>query len=392
MRATLSYCIATIGLMGRDIEETGSTTSGIRMAGASLFERETYDPQELTFDHARKVFATACLAWDEGNLEAMGIFAHGSATGVGLLISDQCPYTMRAAVFDGVDKTKPIAGERFSGSVLDQLTQALAFVNAHNDAEPGWPGDAVREGLVNAVLHRDYALHGPTVVSLFDDRLEIVSMGALPGGMGYDDLTNGACNARNPILADLFEALGLSRNEGSGLSRVMSAYEGRERGAQVRLATSSFGLILPRGAEDAHPLRDAGTGDPERGIPGGIDTKRYAFVPGRRPVTHDPRLFLAGMRVIGVDPLAEAMGWPLQLPLAPAERVDLVPRGADETLEEATLHLLAAHGVPLSRDFIQQTFDLTKGRARALLNGMVEDGSIVRVGRSRATKYALAGA
>lgn len=372
---------------------------------ASAFERGSYDTQGLTFDYARKVFATASLTWDDATLANLGILHVGmeesgaSITGIGLLLSDQCPFAIRAAVFEGTDKTHALERRRFSGSVLSQLTEAIAFVNAHNDVEPGWPADAVREGLLNAVLHRDYELNGPIVLSLFADRMEIVSMGPLPGGMGYDDLTNCACDPRNPMLAALFERLGLTHNDGTGLSCVMSSYAGRDEGPQVRLASSSFGLILPRGEHQRARFRGRSAANSKNGesgandtrtADGGIDTKRYAFVPGRRTITHDPSLALAGTRIVGITPLADILPRPAQLPLAPAMPMSLGPVGAGETLEETTLHLLAQHGVPLTREYIQNTLELTKGQTRSLLNGMVDDGSIVRIGRSRATRYALA--
>ncbi|MFO7902511.1 MAG: ATP-binding protein [Planctomycetota bacterium] len=65
---------------------------------------------------------------------------------------------------------------------------------------------ALREALVNALCHRDYAIPGGAVsVGIFDDRLEITSTGTLPVGISVEDLKRDhASRPRNPILAEVF--------------------------------------------------------------------------------------------------------------------------------------------------------------------------------------------
>ena len=86
-------------------------------------------------------------------------------TNTALIISDQCPFTIKCATFDG-DVKAPISERiELSGSMIRQLNDAMTFLNGHNRRDDGrqCPPDALREALVNAVLHRDYAFPGPTL-------------------------------------------------------------------------------------------------------------------------------------------------------------------------------------------------------------------------------------
>lgn len=121
-------------------------------------------------------------------------------TNTALIISDQCPFTIKCATFDG-DVKAPISERiELSGSMIRQLNDAMTFLNGHNRRDDGrqCPPDALREALVNAVLHRDYAFPGPTLVNIFPSRVEIVSLGGLMDGIEINDLLNGISQPRNP--------------------------------------------------------------------------------------------------------------------------------------------------------------------------------------------------
>lgn len=71
---------------------------------------------------------------------------------------------------------------------------------------PDYPDDAILEGIVNALIHRDYLELGSEVhIDMFDDRLEIYSPGGMPDGSKVQnlDLRNVSSKRRNPIIADL---------------------------------------------------------------------------------------------------------------------------------------------------------------------------------------------
>jgi predicted HTH transcriptional regulator len=86
------------------------------------------------------------------------------------------------------------------------------------------PPVAVREAMINAVAHADYAQRGaPIRISIFDDRLEIENPGLLPFGLTVADLEHGISKLRNRVIGRVFHALGLIEQWGSGIQRMTAA-------------------------------------------------------------------------------------------------------------------------------------------------------------------------
>jgi predicted HTH transcriptional regulator len=82
----------------------------------------------------------------------------------------------------------------------------------------------VREAVINAVAHADYAQRGaPIRLSIFDDRLEVENPGLLPFGLTVDDLSHGVSKLRNRVIGRVFHALGLIEQWGSGGQRMIGA-------------------------------------------------------------------------------------------------------------------------------------------------------------------------
>ncbi len=86
------------------------------------------------------------------------------------------------------------------------------------------PPAAVREAVINAVTHADYAQRGaPIRLSIFDDRLEVENPGLLPFGLTVEDLHRGISKLRNRVIGRVFHALGLIEQWGSGIQRMAAA-------------------------------------------------------------------------------------------------------------------------------------------------------------------------
>ena len=89
------------------------------------------------------------------------------------------------------------------------------------------PPVAVREAVINAVVHADYTQRGaPIRVSIFDDRLQIENPGLLPFGLTVEDLEHGVSKLRNRVIGRVFYALGLIEQWGSGSQRMTAACRG----------------------------------------------------------------------------------------------------------------------------------------------------------------------
>jgi ATP-dependent DNA helicase RecG len=137
--------------------------------------------------------------------------------------------------FAGQDKARIIDHAEISDLPVKALEKAIAFVQGHlrRGAEIGalrrldqWdlPPVAIREAVVNAVVHADYAQRGaPIRIALFDDRLEVESPGLLPFGLTVEDLRAGISRLRNRVIGRVFQDLGLIEQWGSGIQRMTSA-------------------------------------------------------------------------------------------------------------------------------------------------------------------------
>ena len=133
--------------------------------------------------------------------------------------------------------------KRIEGTLPDMLEGALAFVRANMrtatriDKETGeridipqYPMDAVREAILNALVHRDYSLHTegmPVQLVMYSNRIEITNPGGLYGRLTLDQLGNAQPDTRNPVLVTAMETLGETENRYSGIPTIRFAMKNR---------------------------------------------------------------------------------------------------------------------------------------------------------------------
>lgn len=103
------------------------------------------------------------------------------------------------------------------------------------------PTEILRELVVNAVMHRNYLLNSYIQVSIFDDRVEIVSPGGLFGGLTIKDILDGRSSIRNEILADVFLKMKLVEHWGTGLKRISSICQ--ENGIEMPTYKADFSFF-----------------------------------------------------------------------------------------------------------------------------------------------------
>ena len=142
---------------------------------------------------------------------------------------------IQADRFAGTDKRRIIDHTELSSSPIVAIEDAIAFIHKHlrRGAEIGtvrrkdlWslPPVAVREAVINAVVHADYAQRGaPVRIALYDDRLEIENPGLLPFGLVVDDIRRGISRLRNRVIGRVFHELGFIEQWGSGIQRMTAA-------------------------------------------------------------------------------------------------------------------------------------------------------------------------
>ncbi len=139
--------------------------------------------------------------------------------------------------FAEADRARILASQQIRTYLPQAVDQAMAFIQRHTAREViveavrrterwTYPMAAVREALVNAVVHADYAQRGaPIRVSIFADRLEVENPGLLPFELTIDDIRRGISKLRNRVLGRVFYALGLIEQWGSGIQRMLRACE-----------------------------------------------------------------------------------------------------------------------------------------------------------------------
>lgn len=229
----------------------------IKETGGDDYEITRSLVQAQTFISTEKYFVEEKLRFGKEQKRTLGMIGEDDAfTNLGLLLSDQCTHSIKMAVFEGSVKTIFKDRAEFSGSLLSQLDAAYAFIDRYNRTRSEFPGlkrvdmrdyppEAVREALLNAIVHRDYSYSGPTLISIFDDRIEFLTLGGLPKGISMSDIMMGASMPRNKRLADIFYRLHLIEAYGTGIQKIMECYRGYRQQPSIETSENAFKIRLP---------------------------------------------------------------------------------------------------------------------------------------------------
>lgn len=228
----------------------------IRQSDGITYDKVRSVNQELTFQYAKHYFAERAVSFQEENMRTLGLIdSDGYYTNAGLLLSDQCEHSIKCAIFEGTGKTHFKARKEFFGSVLKQLENAFEYISLNNNIRSDfhglervenfdYPEYALREALLNTIVHRDYNYSGSIIINIFADRIEFVSIGGLVKGITLADILHGISQSRNMVLANIFYRLKLVESYGTGIQRILESYQ--NIGQPLFLPeTSSFVTVLP---------------------------------------------------------------------------------------------------------------------------------------------------
>lgn len=213
--------------------------------------------QNLTFETLQEEMKKRNLEAGPAQMRTLHLVGEdGLYTNLALLLSDQCEHTIKAAVFQGSDKAVFRDRKEFSGSILKQLNEAFQFIDFLNKTQAtfeglnridkrDYPVEAVREALLNCVVHRDYSFSGSTLLNFYDDRLEFVSLGGLVSGISMEAIFMGVSQPRNSNLAAFFYRMKLIESYGTGVGKICRLYEEEQSRPQFDTAKGVFRVILP---------------------------------------------------------------------------------------------------------------------------------------------------
>lgn len=232
--------------------------------------------QELTFEAAEKEFSERNIRFKEAQMKTLGIMTHdGVYTNLGLLLSDQCVHTIKAAVFEGTTQNEFKDRKEFSGSLFRQMEEVYEYIDFRNQThstfqklrridQRDYPEAAVREALLNLLVHREYSFHASSFLSFYTDRLEFTSIGGLVSGVTLKDVMMGISVCRNVKLANVFYRLELIEAYGTGMQKIRAAYAGTGKEPEIKISDNAFKVILPNlnahtGQEKTISVKSAGS-------------------------------------------------------------------------------------------------------------------------------------
>lgn len=207
--------------------------------------------EDMAFTKLRSVYKQRTgKSFEDTDFESFGIIdANGKLTNAGALLADESPVrhsrvfctrwnglTKASGLMDAIDDAE------FSGSLISLFQDGMSFIMRNNKKAwrktatsrieyPDYPERAVTEGLVNALIHRNYMEIGSEVhIDIFDDRLELYSPGGMVDGSTLEgkDLRSISSKRRNPVLADIFSRLQLMERRGSGFKKILEDYDFQE--------------------------------------------------------------------------------------------------------------------------------------------------------------------
>ena len=225
-------------------------------SNSNSFESNISKEQNLHFDYLKGLFKQHNLEINDNKFKALNIIdLNNRYTNLGLLLSDECPYSIKCAIFNGKNKLEFKDRKEFTGSVLKQANEAFEYLNLFNRIKGkivglervdtrDYPEYALREALLNAIIHRDYNFTGSILISLFDDRFEITSLGGLVKGLNMEDLYYGVSESRNPNLANVFYRLKYVESFGTGIERIFESYENYDKKPLLLNTENTFKVVL----------------------------------------------------------------------------------------------------------------------------------------------------
>lgn len=201
------------------------------------FEELVSNNQNLHFEYIAKVFNDKNININDTALKTLNIInLDNKYTNLGLLLSDECPFSIKCAIFEGNNDINFKDRKEFTGSLLKQVNEVNDYLNIYNRIAGkivgleridtrDYPEYALREAILNAVIHRDYNYSGSILISLYDNHFEITSLGGLVKGLKIDDLYEGISQTRNKNLANIFFRLNYVESFGTGIKRIVQSYE-----------------------------------------------------------------------------------------------------------------------------------------------------------------------
>ena len=193
--------------------------------------------QGLTFEQLKIYYEARGLPLNEHFAKNLELLTQdGDYNYAAYLLADQNGNSIKVAKYAGTDRIDLIENEEYGYCCLVKATKAVldkikvenrtfAQITATTRKQRQMLNDiAVREAVINAIVHNNYTRETPPKFEFFADRLEITSTGALPEGMDKNDFFSGISHPQNKVLMRVFRDLEMVEHLGSGVPRILQHY------------------------------------------------------------------------------------------------------------------------------------------------------------------------
>ena len=146
---------------------------------------------------------------------------------------------IRCVCFSGTTREHIVDQKDINNNLIAAVDDCIAFINRHTNMGakigavkrediPQFPPQAVREVVINAIVHADYAMKGAAIqIAIFSDRIEFINPGGLPFGQTIESAISGISRMRNRVIGRIFRELKLIERLGSGLPRILEIYKSK---------------------------------------------------------------------------------------------------------------------------------------------------------------------
>mgnify|MGYP000987599374 CR=1 FL=1 len=200
--------------------------------------------EAIDFRVASELFSERSRTLDNAALKTLGIlYEHGKTTvpsigGLLLFGINRSQYfpdaIIRCARFEGITSTRfldqidideylPKAFDTVMAFVRKNIKVGLEIGDVKSQEIPEYPLIAIREAVINAIVHTDYSVTGMNIrIAIYDDRLEISNPGYLPFGQTLESALSGASKLRNRVIGRVFKELHLIEQWGTGIKRIIA--------------------------------------------------------------------------------------------------------------------------------------------------------------------------
>ena len=250
--------------------------------------------------------------------------------------------TIKCARFKGVTKEIFIDKKEFNSDLFSNLENSIKFLQNHLNLnaqveglqlkeELEIPLLAIREAMLNAIVHRDYTRNSDIKVAIYDDIVEIVSPGTFPNGLSIEDVMSGRSELRNRIVANLFRELKYIESWGSGIEKITKLCKEKNVKFEIREEPSFVSIIFYRKSSEL------------------------------------------------VADSAEKM----------PNNAEKMPNSAElDEYEDEIVEFLKINTKIFSQD-VQKLFNVKERRARKILSNMVKKGILEKIGKTKGSYYIL---